>query len=1192
MNPMRLPSCRRPWLEMNLFLSVLMFSWLPVMASALDGEIVIHGSVRGLQGEPLVGATIRLLPVRNHYWDWFEASPAVAREVGRSQADGSFAIKAPAQGLWTLSVEQEGLAPMRFELRALLGDLSLPEVVLQPAKTIRLRAVGPRGEPIGDAWVLPPRPLFGEGSPYSWQLKLVTARTGADGVAEVRIPRDDLSHSPWWIEHPLYLPREIDWANEGSTATLLPVTPSDSEGRWLVVKNAAGSSSEGLLIIPSERRAPISQVEEDDHAWLPGISRSSPPMHILAPEEGRLGLVDLEFQEGAQEVRTAVPMAREISGYILDETTRQAIPGAFVWLARDRGIWSRTDARGAWRLSIGKDEKLIFGVDAQGYLPLNVPVVGRPGDRPSIELSRSASLEIAVRGTDGSPVLGVEAELRHLSQVQARTGDRLPSVRTWVDPVGGRAVARKLVPSEPYEIVVGAPGFAPVTRPWSPPASGGTTSLDLILEPANRLRGRVTSASGEPLGQVEVVLVAASGFALRRQVAVGARLRAPALATASTAADGTFEIGDLPRGPVDLIARRKGFSPTSRSGIRFPQKGRQTDLGTLTLGPTLHLQGRVVDSEGQGVEGAEIFLTHRAEIPGAGGKEFSSGGGHPLTTTDVEGAFTLRDIQPDRPINLQIHRAGFVPKKLEGVLASQESSLVVTLSSGGSIEGAVLDSEGRPLPGAFVAVELKDGLSAGLSASLYLDGLATTTDAAGKFRLQGIPPGDLDLQVRANGYRPETQKVDQLGAGQVRELTFRLEEGVLLEGLVVTHKGDPAGGSTVRAGGHQTRADEAGKFSLGGLAPGQTRVAVRHPTLGRSQEVVGISPTGGYVEISLPASGQIVSTTVDEGGSPVEGATVRLLAGGSPLMRRTDRQGAASFERVPSSADALLLVEMEGYVETQKRVTVSPQGSTEVTLVLQSSCTLQGRILSSQEENLESLEVFASRAHTATVVGTVDYRGEYGITGLKDGSWTVVARSLQGRRGESKVQCSPADRVPRVDLELDEGFSVLAMVSLDGQPIAGSEVQILDGVGAIVDGGRTDRHGTFAASGLKEGRYRIRAVSRERRLEASEDLRVPEMDRVEIPLVQLTLAGNVVDSSSGLPVTGARLRLLAQGEGALRLVATVSSDSQGQFRFPNVEATHLRLAIDREGFANQVVSIPLASLMARPAISIPLRPAL
>lgn len=81
----------------------------------------------------------------------------------------------------------------------------------------------------------------------------------------------------------------------------------------------------------------------------------------------------------------------------------------------------------------------------------------------------------------------------------------------------------------------------------------------------------------------------------------------------------------------------------------------------------------------------------------------------------------------------------------------------------GQLAGRIVLSETEtPLPG--IPVKLVDGLG---------NAYPSTTDADGRFSLEGLPPGNYRLQIQAEGFDPVDSE-EQVFAGEITELTYRI----------------------------------------------------------------------------------------------------------------------------------------------------------------------------------------------------------------------------------------------------------------------------------------------------------------------------------------------------------------------------------------------------------------------------------
>jgi protocatechuate 3,4-dioxygenase beta subunit len=134
------------------------------------------------------------------------------------------------------------------------------------------------------------------------------------------------------------------------------------------------------------------------------------------------------------------------------------------------------------------------------------------------------------------------------------------------------------------------------------------------------------------------------------------------------------------------------------------------------------LKGEVLDPDGKPLAGA------------------TAGGLTPVWGRNVdlkEATFTAQSLNAAQPRPLAfIHKA----RKLAGwvEVKGDEKALAVRMRPWGAVEGRVLDEEGNPIAGARVSVGYPDNATRWLSEAVVGE---ATTDAAGKFRLEGLIPG-------------------------------------------------------------------------------------------------------------------------------------------------------------------------------------------------------------------------------------------------------------------------------------------------------------------------------------------------------------------------------------------------------------------------------------------------------------------
>ncbi len=447
--------------------------------------------------------------------------------------------------------------------------------------------------------------------------------------------------------------------------------------------------------------------------------------------------------------------------------------GQAVSRGRVRPIVARTDETGRFRLANIEPGSYRLVVERAGYVrrEYGQRSANRPGTvlelRPGqqlrdllFRLERAAVITGRVYDREGELMAGVQVQASRIvytdGQPQlvpvgsSQTDDRgqyrvygLSPGRYFLSatPSAGRfGVLAPLNETESY-----VPTYYPDTTdpsraiPLEVRAGDELPGVDLTVEPVEgvRLRGVVVdAATNNPVPGALVVVLAARG--LVRGVSTARR--------ETTAADGSFEIRNVPPGSYQLVAlaMQRGESGAGR----LPLEVGRADVEGLSLllaaGGTVNGRVRVEGQQGISLEGARVNLRAR-ELPFA----FSGGG----TRINPDGSFTT-NILPGMTYDVAAAGlpAGYYLKSVR--YGSQEvldtgfdpamapaAQLEIVLSpNGGSVEGQVLDAELLPLAGVTVVLAPEPN-----HRHLHRLFQSTTTDSQGRYRLSGIAPGTYKL---------------------------------------------------------------------------------------------------------------------------------------------------------------------------------------------------------------------------------------------------------------------------------------------------------------------------------------------------------------------------------------------------------------------------------------------------------------
>ncbi|MGE3175217.1 MAG: sigma-70 family RNA polymerase sigma factor [Planctomycetota bacterium] len=294
------------------------------------------------------------------------------------------------------------------------------------------------------------------------------------------------------------------------------------------------------------------------------------------------------------------------------------------------------------------------------------------------------------------------------------------------------------------------------------------------------------------------------------------------------------------------------------------------------------LRGRVVDVHGIGLGGVGLAL---------GGADPDAA---PVARSDAGGAFELpMPVAADTVVAADPRWATVLAGSTR-VQRGNPSTVVVAPRI--ALAGRVVDGDGRPLPGAAVAVHLPQHLGADLD--LLLDfsvsvAWRATCAADGRFRLRDVPAVAAgQLSATLGGYTPRFVALPA-ATTELVELVLDRPQGssTLVEGVVVDVWGAAVAGARVGAGGAVARSDARGAFTLDlqgrhldritAVAKGM-QPAVFEPE--RGADGAAVWPQRVLLRLGPPPR-SITGRVVDAAGAPTPGAKVWIA---DPLVVGVD----------------------------------------------------------------------------------------------------------------------------------------------------------------------------------------------------------------------------------------------------------------------------------------------------------------
>jgi hypothetical protein len=376
-----------------------------------------------------------------------------------------------------------------------------------------------------------------------------------------------------------------------------------------------------------------------------------------------------------------------------------------------------------------------------------------------LTLERGGCIEGTVRWPDGTAVEEFEgkASIGFMSRSSTFRGGRFELCGLMLDKEWSVVITSR-------EGEITGTGSVAAVRPGGPP-------LEIVLETTVTfgVELRVRDVHGEPLRDFHAWTSGPDG----RRANVGGN--GQAVLEGLVAGDWSFNVG------------APGFEDVNRTVPLTPGCGplefELTAEGTL--------RGRVVDAEGRGVQGADVFLENRWD-------------GHE-DDTDEEGHFEIRS--PSGDVRVRARFAGTSisdPVTVHVTSAEVTDGLVLELGPAARLVGRVFDASGQPASGVHVSEAL--GFT------------NTTTDTTGAFVLEGLASGSTRVFASDIGDHGQVETSVELFRGQTStvELRFVARDPVRLRGRA-TLAGKPYTGSLgfhgMAAWGH-AECDREGRFTV------------------------------------------------------------------------------------------------------------------------------------------------------------------------------------------------------------------------------------------------------------------------------------------------------------------------------------------------------------------------------------------
>ncbi|MFQ5700515.1 MAG: carboxypeptidase regulatory-like domain-containing protein [Acidobacteriota bacterium] len=1203
----------------------------------------ITGKVVDANGKPVSTATVvALVPGgtrrgggrRGGFFGGFgRAGTAFVPVVARTGATGSFTLESVPRRAVTVRAYAPDLAPA---VRAGVRQSARLLLRLEPGQDLSGRVVSPGGKkPVEGAWIL--------AGPEGWD---GATRSDADGRFHLRnLRRGTVSIVATTAGTILSgvtagVPASARWAASAPARARLP---RPAEAPPLIIKMRPGGlvsarivdeetrePMAGVLVAltaPGEKRPRLATTRQEGAVIFTGVPAGS--VRVAADAAGYLrqeGTPAELAAGGTRAISLALRAAAAVAGTVRDATGRPLV-GAEVRVAgpppRARSLPIpiflpigvdpvTTDSQGHFALEgLPPRVNLQVSVTLEGFVPWQRSgITLRPGERREpmeVLLATGSILSGRLVDQEGNPVEGARVSARRRregsrSNMMVLIGRRRGHTSSADSGEGPEPVTsdedgvfrvRGMKPGV-WTLTIKSPGFAPKKVAGLKLEQEGESrdAGEIVLEPGVVIEGYVQSSTGEPIPFARGIL----------------KDRMFPISEFTCESDGHFVSDDLAPGDiVDLTVEADGYASFEKPGLTAPVEGLM-----VTLSPSSKVRGEVIDQETrEPIPQFSISISRSRSMGGAGMRVSMAMRGPATSFQSEDGTFTIEDVDPGK-ISVHADAPGYREAVISELTVPEGEDLEgvrLLLRRAASVSGMVVDDRGRPLPN--VGVERKQ-TSGGMGIRIRAGGgSATTTDADGRFELDGLERGPMTLTFSHPGF--ETSETDIDTTEDVRDLRVSLSRGMEIAGTVLSEEGAPIAEATVTASaagsdrfGESVSATTApdGTFVLEGLPEG--RYAVKAEATGLQPAVQngvvlssGVSPPPLELRMSGGVSlrGEVTGIREDE-LAQVSVNAVRP-GGGFGVTAPVDASGR--FEMRGLRPGPVTLVARSGILggRSLSKTVEIPAGTTEyeTTIDFPAGSNLEGTVTRGSEPVQGATIIFINSATRNSITARTDQAGNYLAEDIEEGDYEVtVLQFSTGLSHRTEVTVHADDRF---DIELP--LATIAGFVTDsqaGDPIDGAHVSIkkVDGTAAstrmgllLQRGASTDATGYYTLEGLDDGTYEVTASGPGHGFQTRIVVLAPDLEPDEVSFVLPPTEGftfRAIDAASGLALRSLTGLVLVGGGDPLAPAGSgspvifqgrLSADASGLFHIDSLLPGTYRLVLGGQGLGTttiQEVEVP------------------
>ncbi|MWC31119.1 beta strand repeat-containing protein [Paenibacillus sp. MMS18-CY102] len=863
-------------------------------------------------------------------------------------------------------------------------------------------------------------------------------------------------------------------------------------------------------------------------------------------------VIGFAIQAGQTSVVNAAlsPFAGTLAGTITDNVTGAGLAGASIRVFTSEGITlqtTMTDANGNYAISSLAPGSYSIVIADQGYAGRTIGASINAGATTTLNVPLSqlaGGISGTVKDITGAPIADVIVRVFLNNIIVAR-------VATLED---GSYSIGNLTPGV-YYVSVRAEGFGGLSFSGTV-NPGEITNEDFVLTPnPGSLSGVITDNAGNPIAGAVITLslnVVGGGLIVTRYV---------------SQTNGSYLIENLFPAPYLITVSAVPYQSAFQS-VTIPSGGSGVANFSLLPDPGT-LNGTVVDQLGNPVAGASVLIKNATGSGVTISTIFSDMNGHFETSALAPGSYTVLA----SAANFQTASATVAVKS-----DSESTISLILLPDPGSIRGQVTDAvTGLPIFGVLASVTDSNNI---LVATLIADDKS-------EFLFEGLPPGSYTVAVRALHYQSGTMGAI-VSSNAITPLPIALQPN---PGIILGEVSPAIGGANIQLFNSNnilissaiTNPD--GSFGFLGEAVGSYYLTAT--AQGFSSQIAGasvIADTTTHVTINLsPNPGSITGFVLDPSGNPISTAVIKVLNSNESIRGISPVQGDGSYvaEGIPVGPKTVI-ASAPDFSNEVKGTTIGP-GQTisnfNFTLTPDPG-TINGQITDSvtgQTISSASIEIRADVASgLAIAVGTSTPFGNYQISGLQPGSYTVIVKANDYSTGTvGAFVFSNSSTIANVSLNPLFGIIDGSVTNAAGQPISNNDVKIklFTKDGTLIETAFVSADGTFRIAGVLPNEYILTVAApgfETETIGVTVRAGISAFTAIQLTPQAASVSGTARNATTGAPISGA-LVSISDVDGIP--VESTFTDNAGAFLITGVPVGNFIISITASGFGTGVAAV-------------------